>query len=234
MGEAGIGPAEVAKEISEHSEHSRHTGGHASRHDRRISIVEAALLAIVALTAAWSGYASAKWSTESRLTVAQASTARNAGNAADLAGLEYRVGDALTFNAWFSAHVAGKPDDEAVAIRRMRPNFQTAFNAWLATDPDHNPNAPAGPQLMPEYHQPRAAEAKALKAKGERLFAQGSDEGEHGDDYVRITVYLATVLFLVGISTQFPIPAARYGLIGLGVLILAFSVSQLLQLPAPS
>lgn len=230
MGEAGLGPGELAKEISEHA---KHPSGNISRHDRRISIIEAGLLAIVALTAAWSGYASAKWSTESRLTVAQASTARNAANAADLEGLQYRVGDALTFNGWFTAHVAGDAEDEAVAARRMRPNFQAAFDAWLKTDPDHNPDAPAGPQMMPEYRQPQVAKAAALKARGERLFAQGSEEGQHGDDYVRITVYLATVLFLVGISTQFPIPAARYGLIVLGVGILAFSASQLLALPAP-
>jgi len=52
-------------------------------------------------------------------------------------------------------------DAEAVAIRRMRPNFQTAFRAWRATDPDHNPNAPGGPQNMPEYKVPMAAKAKA-------------------------------------------------------------------------
>lgn len=231
MGEAGLGPGEVAKEISEHAKHG---GGHSSGHDRRISIIEAALLAIVALTAAWSGYASAKWSTESRLTVAQASTARNSANEADLEGLQYRVGDALTFNAWFTAHVAGDTNEEAVAIRRMRPVFQDAFNAWIKTDPDHNANTPSGPQAMPEYKQPQAVKAKVLKAEGAKLFAEGSEEGEHGDDYVRITVYLATVLFLVGISTQFPIRAARYTLIVLGVGILAFSVTQLLSLPAPS
>jgi hypothetical protein len=230
MGEAGLGAGEVAKEISEHSKHS---SGHTSRHDRRISIIEAALLAIVALTAAWSGYASAKWSTESRLDIAKASTARNGGNAADLEALQLRVGDALTFNAWFSAHVAGNTNEEAVAIRRMRPVFQNAFHAWFATDPDHNPNAPAGPLAMPQYKQPEAAKAKLLTAEGAKLFAQGSEEGQHGDDYVRITVYLATVLFLVGISTQFPIRAARYTLIVLGVGILAFSATQLLALPAP-
>jgi hypothetical protein len=230
MGEAGLGAGEVAKEISEHTKHS---GGRASRHDRRISIVEAALLAIVALTAAWSGYASAQWSTESRLTVAQASTARNAANATDLEGLQIRVGDALTFNAWFSAHVLGDPTDEAVAVRRMRPDFRVAFDAWIATDPDNNLDAPAAPQAMPEYKQPEVAKAKAQKAKGERLFALGAQQGQDGDDYVRITVYLATVLFLVGISTQFPIPSARYGLITLGVAILVFSAIQLLALPAP-
>ncbi len=233
MGEAGLGPGEVAKEISEHSKHSSEHGGASSRHNRRISIIEAGLLAIVALTAAWSGYASAKWSTESRLTVAEASTKRATSNTTELEGLDYRIGDALTFNAWFAAHVGGDPVDEEVAVRRMRPDFQTAFNAWLATDPDNNVSAPAGPQAMPEYQQPQVEKAKALQAEAEHLFAEGSEQGQHGDDYVRITVYLATVLFLVGISTQFPIPSARYGLIVLGVGILAFSVTQLLQLPAP-
>lgn len=230
MGEAGLGPGEVAKEISEHAKHSGHG---VSRHDRRISIVEAALLAIVALTAAWSGYASAKWSTESRLSVAEGAKATNAGNAAKIEGLEIRIGDALVFNAWLGAHALQDPEAEAVALRRFRPNLREAFDEWIATDPDTNLDAPPGPQSMSAYEEPEVERSRALKAEGAKLSEQGSDEGGHGDEYVRITVYLATVLFLVGISTQFPIPAARYGLIGLGVLILIFSVSQLLQLPAP-
>ncbi len=228
----GLGAGEVAKEISEHSQHSAAHGG-TSRHDRRISLTEAVLLAVVALTAAWSGYASAKWSTESRLTVAEASTARNEASTAEVEGLQIRTGDALTFNAWFTAHVAGDREDEIVAERRFRPEFHTAFEAWLATDPDHNPDAPPGPQAMTEYREPEVAKARTLKARAERLFQEGSEQGEDADEYVRITVYLATVLFLVGISTQFPIHAARYMLIGLGAVILLFSLTQLVQLPAP-
>ncbi len=76
-------------------------------------------------------------------------------------------------------------------------------------------------------------QAKALKALAARLSNEASEQGDDGDAYVRITVYLATVLFLVGISTQFPIRAARYTLIGLGAVIMIFSVLQLSQLPAP-
>lgn len=228
----GLGAGEVAQEISEHSKHSREHGG-SSRHDRRISIVEAALLAVVALTAAWSGFASAKWSTESRLSVAHAATATNAGNAKQIEGLQLRIGDALVFNAWLGAHALQDANAEAVALRRFRPNLRAAFDEWIATDPDTNPDAPPGPQAMKAYREPEVQQAAALKARGARLSEQGSEEGEHGDEYVRITVYLATVLFLVGISTQFPIRAARYTLIGLGGVILVFSVAQLAQLPAP-
>lgn len=50
---------------------------------------------------------------------------------------------------------------------------------------------------------------------------------------MRITVYLATVLFLVGISGHFPVLAARYGLVGLGAVLVVFSLTQLAQLPRP-
>jgi hypothetical protein len=60
----GLSPSEVGKEIHEHATHLGHVELH--RHDRLISIAEAVLLAIVALTAAWAGYSAAKWGTRSR------------------------------------------------------------------------------------------------------------------------------------------------------------------------
>ena len=53
------------------------------------------------------------------------------------------------------------------------------------------------------------------------------------DKYIRDTVFLATVLFLVGISGHFRIRAARFGLIGVGAALLVFAVIQLTGLPAP-
>ena len=53
------------------------------------------------------------------------------------------------------------------------------------------------------------------------------------DDYVRATVILAVVLFLVGISSHFPVRSARYGLIALSVLLLVASLVQLGRLPGP-
>jgi hypothetical protein len=68
----GLSASEVGKEISEHA---RHADPH-ERCDRLISITEAVLLSAVALLAAWSGYAAAKWSTESRVEIATASSLR--------------------------------------------------------------------------------------------------------------------------------------------------------------
>jgi hypothetical protein len=49
----------------------------------------------------------------------------------------------------------------------------------------------------------------------------------------RATVILASVLFLVGISTQFPIRAVRLWLITVAVSLLIFGIIEVLQLPGP-
>ena len=67
----------------------------------------------------------------------------------------------------------------------------------------------------------------------DEAFAKGTDAGETADKYIRDTVFLATVLFLVGISGHFRVVQARLGLIGLGAALLVFSVIQLLGLPGP-
>ena len=115
----------------------------------------------------------------------------------------------------------------------MRPGYRPAFNAWLATDPAHNPNAPPGPAYMPQYVIPQEAAAKSYDAQADAAFAKGADAGSTADKYIRDTVFLATVLFLVGISGHFRIRQARLGLIGIGALLLVFAVIQLLGLPGP-
>jgi hypothetical protein len=228
----GLSAAEVGKEIGSHRTHGGHTSSH-DRHDRLLSITEALLLSLVAVLAAYSGYAAAKWSTESSVSLAKASAERSKANRSDLEALQLRTLDSVSFNAWFTAFTAGNARAERVAERRLRPGYRPAFDAWLATDPAHNPNAPPGPAYMPEYVISQEVDASAFDRQADAQFAKGSEAGATGDKYVRDTVFLATVLFLVGISSHFPVRVARYGLIGVGMLILAFSVVQLVGLPGP-
>jgi hypothetical protein len=225
----GLSAQEVGKEIAGH-------GGHEDPHERKdrlVGVAEAVLLSIVALMAAWSGYAAAKWSTESRVGLAEASTARAKANRANLKAIEIRNFDASTFNAWFSAFTVGNQQAMAVAERRFRPGFRTAFEAWRATKPETNPNAPPGPTYMPQYRRPGLAAGKALDRQAETAFAAGETAGERSDKFVRTTVFLASVLFLVGISTRFPLRAGRYALVALGTGLLIVSIVQLVQLPGP-
>jgi hypothetical protein len=228
----GLSATEVGKGIAEHAGSADQRGAHEGR-DRAISIAEAILLSVVTLMAAWSGYAAAKWSTESRITLAEAAGARTNASRATLEAMELRTFDSSAFEAWFAAYTVHNERAMAIAVRRFRPEFRVAFEAWRATDPESNRGAPPGPTYMPEYRQPALDEAKHLDARAEQSFAEGSEAGETADKYVRTTVFLASVLFLVGISTHFPLRGVRYGLVGLGALLLLLSLVQLTQLPGP-
>jgi hypothetical protein len=231
----GLSATEVGKEIGEHKKHAHHTehNGGEDRRDRLLSVTEALLLSLVAVLAAYSGYAAAKWSTESSVSLAKASAARTKANRAQLEGLQIRTLDSVSFNAWFAAFTTGNANAEHLAEKRLRVGYRPAFYAWLATDPAHNPNAPPGPSYMPQYVIHQEVTARADDAQADKEFAKGSEAGATGDKYVRDTVFLASVLFLVGISGHFPLRQARYALIGVGALILVFAVIQVLGLPGP-
>src|SRR5580692_4283670 len=177
----GLDPIETGKKLHEHGEaHDNQTKGKndqdaaSERHSRIIQISEAVLLSIVTITAAWAGYSAARWGTASRVDIARSSTLRNLATRDDLSAISLRNFDASTFNAWFVAFTLNSPQKEAIAVRRFRPEFLVAFNAWMATDPLHNPHAPPGPTYMPEYKQPQQTQADTLDTESVAKFTAGN------------------------------------------------------------
>ena len=167
------------------------------------------------------------------MTLATASAQRTKANRADLEALVIRTLDSASFNAWFIAFTDENAKAERLAARRMRPGYRPAFSAWLATDPAHDAKAPPGPAYMPQYIIPQEAAGKAFDARADAAFSKGAEAGSTADKYIRNTVFLATVLFLVGISGQFRVSQARLGLVVVGILLLAVAVIRLLGLPGP-
>ena len=234
----GLSPIEAGKKLHEHGEVlSREDDGpddgHGGpdRHSRIVQIGEAVLLALVTITAAWAGYSAARWGTASRVEIARSSTLRALATRDDLIALSQRNFDASTFNAWFIAFTLNSPQKEAIAVRRFRPSFRVAFDAWLATNPLHNPKAPPGPTYMPQYKLPAQAQANALDNAATAKFDAGNKAGLVGDNYVRITVFLAAVLFLVGIGSSFKLHGIRYALITFGSVLLILSIVLILRQP---
>jgi hypothetical protein len=233
----GLNPIETGRKLHEHGEahqRSEKVDGHDQsddRHSRIVQICEAVLLALVTVTAAWTGYSAAKWSTASRVDIARASTLGNLGTRNELAAISLRNFDASTFNAWFIAFTLNSPQKETIAVHRFRPQFLAAFNAWMATNPLHNPHAPPGPTYMPQYKLPEQAKANALDNEAVAKFQVGDHAALIGDNYIRITVFLAAVLFLVGIGSSFKLHGVRYALIAFGSVLLIISIVLIAQQP---
>jgi hypothetical protein len=226
--------ADAGEELAERRRHEAgHRGHGGSGHDRILSILEAVLLSLVALVAAWSGYCAASWDTRSSDLLAQSLEVQVAAQAATQDALQIRTFDSVAFDAAFSAYVAHDTPAFRLAVRRLRPEYRRAFRAWLALRPLKNPRAPADPSLMPQYHVTQQDQARALSAQAHASFLSASAAGNTSDKYVRITVILATVLFLIGISGHFTVRGARYGLIGIGGVLITYSLVQMLGLPGP-
>ncbi len=229
----GLSPIEVGKELDKHSKETNEQAGSTvgQRHSRTVQICEAVLLSLVTIAAAWSGYAAAKWGTESRFEIARSSTLRNLATRADLSALSTRNFDSSTFEAWFAAFTLDNPKKQAIAERRFRPEFKVAFDAWMATDPMHNPRAAPGPSYMPQYKLADQARADALDHAAEAATRAGDRAGRVGDDYIRITVFLAAILFLVGIGSTFKLYTIRYVLITFGAMLLILATVLLVRQP---
>jgi hypothetical protein len=225
MPEAGGSNIEIATHLNEH-------GGHEESQGYPIlEIVEALVLAIVAIATAWSGYQAALWTGHQAELYGQASKLRiEAEGVATLANQE-RLYNASTVVEWLKAEVHGDKKLADLFERRFLPEFRPAFEAWKKTDPLNDPKAPAGPQLMAEYRSSKTEAAAKLNDQATEVFEQGTRARQQSDQYVRVTVTLATVLLLIAISQRFKTRAVRIGLLATAMLLLCFPVYHIITLP---
>ena len=84
---------------------------------------------------------------------------------------------------------------------------------------------------MPGYQSAKSDEGARLNADATAEFDQGNDARTHSDQYVRVTVTLATVLLLLAISQRFKVYAVRVGLGVVAVLLLGVPIYQIVTLP---
>ena len=101
------------------------------------------------------------------------------------------------------------------------------------SNPSRTPTRRRIRPTLPQYRIPQQSQATALNAKADAYFAAGESAAQTADKYVRLTVFLAAVLFLVGIGSRLPLPAARYGLVGVATVFFVVSVVELLSLRGP-
>jgi hypothetical protein len=162
---------------------------------------------------------------------AQASRLRvTAEGLATLAGQE-RIYDSDTFNSWLAAKLDSKKEAAEFFERRFRDEYRPAFAAWMSADPFNNAQAPPGPIFMPEYHNAKHEQFLSLNKQAAEMADRGTKSGETGDQYVRITVFLATVLLITAIGQRFRFKSVRVVFMILAALLLCLPLWQLLVLP---
>src|SRR5436305_10116128 len=138
-----------------------------------IEIIEAVILALVAVATAWSGYQAAQWAGKRAEQYAEATRFRvTAECLATLAGQE-RIYDSDTFNSWLAAKLDSKKEAAEFFQRRFRDEYRPAFAAWMSKDPFNNPQALPGPIFMSEYHNAKHEQFLALNKQAGGLADEG-------------------------------------------------------------
>ncbi|HYW26705.1 MAG TPA: hypothetical protein VE953_21210 [Terriglobales bacterium] len=223
---------EIAHRIHEEAGESGEVGERPGRRREEIlEIAQAVLLALVAIATAFSGYQAARWDSNSAQLYGQSSRLRSmAAQAQNQAGQLYLY-DTTTFDFWLNATVVGQAQLASIYEARFRPEYRVAFDAWIALNPLQNPGTPPGPSFMPQYHVEQATRAASLDASASSAFDSASTARDHGDEYVRVTVFLAAVLFLVAVSQRFRIVGIRLSVLAVALVFLAYSVYTLALLP---
>ncbi len=196
-----------------------------------LEVAEAIGLSIIAVATAWCGYSAARWDGRQALQYADSARLHVEAAVAATEGGQQRLLDVVTFNTWIRLREVHDDKIAKIYERRFSPAYRTAFTAWLKTDPFNNMNAPAGPANMPEYHNTELERADRLNKQASDAFANGTAARQNSEQYVRCTVLLATILFLIALSQRFKVHMARVGLLVVATGMLIYVLANVARYP---
>lgn len=212
----------------------------AKRLDRKLELFEAIVLSIAAVLAAWTGFQAAKWSGVQANEFSVAGADRVRANALFAADGQQATIDVTAFAQWLEAaeseglltqladgdtSLESDPDAlSGVLYERFSPNFQAAFDAWIAASPLSSADAPPTPFQLPEYEREGFDQAALLEQQAENHAAAARNANQRSDNYVVMTVLLASVLLFVGIGSKMDTFRARGFLLVAGTTLLLIAI----------
>ena len=185
----------------------------------RVELVATVLLAVATVATAWSGYQSTRWNGEQSKATARANALRiDSAKAAALANSQSEI-DVATFTQWVDAYAQDQTMLADFYFKRFRKEFRPAVDAWVATRPLENPDAPLTPFAMPEYTVRARAEADRLDAEAELAAAEARRNIQRASNYVLGVVLFASALFFAGMSTKLTTPKLRVAMLAVGATV---------------
>jgi len=217
------------------------------------------LLSLATVGTAWCSYQAAVWGAVSQRTMNLSAAAARRAAAAQLQSHQMALLDVLLFTQYINAlasssngvvspqtrlsesgrHASDRGSDSGrhasdlaqFYADRFRNEAKTAFNAWMATHPFENPNAPPHP-FVTNLYQPRLlVDAALAEDESQRLWQQAGEAGRNGRSYVLITVLFTSALFCGGTASKFDALWVRRAVLALGLTAFIFAAIRLLLLP---
>ena len=184
-----------------------------------IEIASALLLSVAMIATAWCAYQAARWSGVQTANYATANAARTDSVKAVNRSVQEILIDAYLFVNWFYAIRTEDAVYQEFMESMLSNQLGVAADAWMDTDPVHNPTAPETPFDMPEYSNEPMKESDALDEYAGVKVGEAKESNQNSDNYVLLSVLFATVLFFSGISAKFNTRWLSIGLLAMGWLV---------------
>jgi hypothetical protein len=205
--------------------------GDGPRRSAWVEVVATVLLSTAAVAIAWSGYQASRWTGEQAKAFSRATAARvESTRWSNLANSQSEI-DVATFTQWVDAYARNETMLADFYRKRFRPEFKPAVEAWIATRPLKNPDAPLTPFATPEYRLAARAESDRLEAKAGAEAAVANRNVQRATNYVLGVVLFSSALFFGGISSRIGNPRTRAVVLGMGCLVLLVGLTWILTRP---
>ncbi len=189
------------------------------------------LLSLATVGTAWCSFQAAVWGGVAQGFSNQSAAAGRNAAASELQSQQFALLDVLLFSQYVNARSLSNEPLARFYSERFRGEAKAAFEAWMATRPFENPDAPAHP-FVTNFYQPRLlAQARQAEAKSQELWLRAGEAGRTSRSYVLITVLLASALFCAGTAAKFEARWIRRSVLALGLVAFLFAVERLWLLP---
>ena len=127
--------------------------------------------------------------------------------------------DVALFTQWVDAYARDEGELASFYRKRFRDEFEPAFNAWVATRPRENPDAPLSPFALPQYQLAAQKLADELEQQAAAFSLAVARNVERADRYMLAVVLFAIALFFAALSIRLRSRDLRIGLLAFGWVI---------------
>jgi hypothetical protein len=197
-----------------------------------VEILSAAILALATIATAWCAYQSTRWSGLMTISFAKSNTARTQSTKTQTAGGQLVQVDVGVFMEWVNAYVNEQTElADFIKENWFSKELEAATDAWLATNPVGNADAPDSPFVMPEYKSRGIELSQSYDALADSYREDALNDNQRSDNYVLLAVWFASVLFFAGMCTKFKQRWLQITLLMFAITILCVGAGILFTFP---
>jgi len=189
------------------------------------------LLGLAAVGAGWAAYQAARWSGQQAFALNNSiALGRNAAVLQNRAYLS-RIVHVGLLTTYLQAVAEHKENLARFLLERFPPPLKEATEAWLATNPFQNPNAPRTPFAMKQYVLPEEQESTRFEQRANEQIKRAQITNTRSDNYVLITVPFAMASLFSGISSKFARAGVRTAIVLMASVIFIAAAVTLAFMP---